>query len=961
MTHTPDLDLGLHSSPAEVAGPGVELDVRLLGAVEVRRDGAAVPVPSGRPAVVLAALALRPGGIVTQGTLARLLWPDAQPEHPRAALQTHVARVRAVLGRSAVESAGDGYRLGLPPDAIDVTRFRGLFAAARAMDDLPGRLALLDQALVLWRGNPLAGLWPDVLTRQTAPSLLDEVLTVAERAHELRLLLHGPDDGVIRELRELVTAHPEREGAAGQLMIALYREGRQGDALGVFHDTVRALRAAGRRPGPELAALHARLLTGGDLVADDTGGDTGGDTGPAPAPAAVPVAPAPGAAGPGTRPAQLPSRPRSFVGRAAEVATLAAALRDGPAPAGRCRTVVVSGAGGTGKTTLALRVAHEVRDRYPDGQLFADLRTSSDAAAFGTDALAGLLRALGVGGPDLPPCPHERAELLRRLCTGRRLLVLMDDADPDTVASLLPAESQCAVIVTSRRRIPELPADARVDLGMFSEPEARELLASVVGVDRLVAEPDATTTVLQRCAGSPLAVRIAAGRLATRPAWPIEHFAGRLSDGDRLGELRAGGLAVRAMLDATYVSLQPVQAQRYRLLAALTGATVDAEIAAVVWEVDVDEARRLLNRLADIRLLEPAADGGYGWHDLVDDHIRAVSDTVTARAARHRLLGHLLLTLRNARLRLRPDDSVPGVPEPPRDCPPGRSFADRCEIHAWLHPRRTQLITLARAELTGGEYPAVDHAAGLLVLLDAVARECCDSGDDEETARTVLAAATPPSHPAITAAAWTNLTLTLAAQHRLDEALTAADHAVELRREQNDRYGELIMFENQACIHVEAGRYQEAVDVIAACVADREFLSSQVRARCLRTRARGYAGLGRCAAARADLAAADAVEIPAPVSYDAHYAAAVAAAVHRAAGHRDEALRSCWQAVDIAVALGSTWMRALSLLDAARTLRHFGADGSAAASDAVAVAVENRHVRLAAEARTELTLATSGR
>lgn len=978
MTHTPDLDTGPRGGPDEVAGPAGELDVRLLGAVEVRRDGVPVPVPSGRPAVVLAALALRPGGVVTQGTLARLLWPDAQPEHPRAALQTHVARVRAVLGRSAVESAGDGYRLGLPPGAVDVTRFRGLFAAAKAMDDPPGRLALLDQALQLWRGNPLAGLWPDVLTRQTAPSLLDEVLTVAERAHELRLLLHGPDDGVIRELRELVAAHPEREGAAAQLMIALYREGRQGDALGVFHDTVRALRAAGRRPGPELAALHSRLLTGGELTAGEPAEpSTAAAVPPVVAPTAPPVAPAPVAAGPGTRPAQLPSRPPSFVGRAAEVASLTAALRDGPAPAGRCRTVVVSGAGGTGKTTLALRVAHEVRDRYPDGQLFADLRVSSDATARSpsgdsppgasralepsTDALAGLLRALGVGGPDLPPCPHERAELFRRLCAGRRLLVLMDDADPDTVASLLPAESGCAVIVTSRRRIAELPADARVDLGMFSEPEARELLASVVGADRLAAEPDATTAVLERCAGSPLAVRIAAGRLATRPAWPIAHFAGRLRDGDRLGELRAGGLAVRAMLDATYVSLQPVQAQRYRLLAALTGATVDAETAAVVWEVDADEARRLLDRLADIRLLEPAAGGGYGWHDLVDDHIRAVSDPVTARAARHRLLAHLLLTLRNARLRLRPADRVPGVPEPPRDGPPGRSFADRCEIHAWLHPRRTQLIALARAELADGEYPAVDHAAGLLVLLDAVARECCDSGDDEETARTVLRAAAPPSHPAITAAAWTNLTLTLAAQHRLDEALTAADHAVELRRELNDRYGELIMFENQACIHVEAGRYREAVDVIAACVADREFLSAQVRARCLRTRARAYAGLGRCDAARADLAAADAVETPAPVSYDAHYAAAVTAAVHRSAGDRDDALRSCRHAVDIAVALGSTWMRALSLLDVARTLRHFGADGSAAAADAVTVATENRHVRLAAEARAELTLATSGR
>ena len=984
MTRTPDLDarpdLGPDGGPAGPQEPAGRLDVRLLGVVEVRRDGVPVPVPSGRPAVILAALALRPGAVVSQGTLTRLIWPVDQPEHPRAALQTHVARLRAVLGRAAVESAGEGYRLGLPPDVVDVGRFRSLFAAARGAGDSASELALLDQALALWRGNPLAGLWPDVLARQTAPSLLDEVLTVAERAHEIRLRLHGPDDGLVRQLRELVAAHPHRERAAGQLMLALTALGRQGDALAVFNDTVRALRALGRRPGADLADLHGRLLA---APADRPA--TASSPRPAPEPPA-PVVAASSAASPASasseppRPAQLPARPPSFVGRATEVAALTTALRDGPAPVGRCRTVVVSGPGGTGKTTLALRVAHEVRDRYPDGQLFADLRTSGDAAARSlfpswdsppgtsrsalapsTDALAGLLRALGVGGSDLPPCPHERAELFRRLCAGRRLLVLMDDADPGTVASLLPADAGSAVIVTSRRRVPDPPADARVDLGMFSEPEARQLLSSVVGSDRLAAEPEATAAVLERCAGSPLAVRIAAGRLATRPAWPIGHFAGRLRDGDRLGELRAGGLAVRTMLDATYLSLQPVQAQRYRLLAAMPGATVDPETAAVVWDVDAAEARRLLTRLADIRLVEPAGGDWFRWHDLVDDHVRAVADPVSARSARHRLLGHLLLSLRNARLTLRPADRVPGVPEPPRDCPGGRPFADRCEIHAWLHPRRTLLVSLARTELARGEYPAVDHAAGMLVLLDAVARECCDSGDDEETARTVLRAAAQPSDPAITAAAWTNLTLTLAAQHRLDEALEAAGTAIGLRRDLGDRYGELIMFENQACIYVEAGRYQDAVEVIGVCVDDRELLSPQVRARCLRTRARAHAGLGRCAAARADLAAANSVETPRPLSYDAHYEAAVATAVHRAAGEREPALRSCRHAVDVAVALGSTWMQALSLLDTARTLRHFGADGSGAAADAVVVAVENRHVRLAAEARAELTLAAAGR
>nr|WP_281386615.1 AfsR/SARP family transcriptional regulator [Jiangella mangrovi] len=898
-------------------------------------------------------MALRPGAVVSQATLTRLLWPVDQPEHPRAALQTHVARLRALLGRAAVESAGEGYRLGLPPDVVDVARFRALFTAARAADEPAHELALLDEALELWRGNPLAGLWPDTLARQTAPSLLDEVLTAAERAHEIRRTLHGPDDGLVRELRELVAAHPHRERAAGQLMLALTAQGRQGDALAVFHDTVRALRALGRRPGTELADLHGRLLAG-TAEAVPSAIDQPERRSALPAPAATPVAVT-------QAPAQLPARPPSFVGRADEVAALTTALRDGPPPDGRCRTVVVSGPGGTGKTTLALRVAHELRDRYPDGQLFADLRTSTDASALGTDALAALLRTLGVGGSDLPPCPHERAELFRQLCAGRRLLVLLDDADPETVATLLPPDPGSAVIVTSRRRLPTLPADARVDLGMFSESEARRLLGSVVGPDRLAAEPEATAAVLERCAGSPLAVRIAAGRLATRPAWPIGHFAGRLRDGDRLGELRAGGLAVRTMLDATYLSLQPVQAQRYRLLAALPGTAVDPETAAVVWDVDVAEARRLLDRLADIRLVEPLDAGAYGWHDLVDDHVRAVADPVSAAEARRRLLGHLLLSLRNARLTLRPGDRVPGLPEPPRDCPGGRPFADRCEIHAWLHPRRTLLVSLARAELARGEYPAVDHAAGMLVLLDAVARECCDSGDDEETARTVLRAAAQPSDPAITAAAWTNLTLVLAAQHRLDEALEAAGRAIGLRRELGDRYGELIMFENQACIHVEAGRYQDAVDVIEACVDDREFLSPQVRARCLRTRARGHAGLGRVADARADLAAANAVETPQPVSYDAHYEAVVAVAVHRAAGEREPALRSCRHAVEVAEALGSTWMRALSLLDTARTLRHFGADGSEAAADAVAVAAENRHVRLAAEARAELALSAGGR
>lgn len=247
---------------------GDDLDIRLLGAVHVRRSGRTVALPSGRPAIILAALALRPGISMNATALGGCVWPDGTPANPRAALQTHVTRLRAIMGRDVVASDSHGYRVDVPEHTVDLFRFRALVADARSASPETAH-AMLEEALALWTGAPLSGLAPDGFGADNAPPIENELLAAAERVGDLHLELNRAGDTFLRRLRELTAVHPKRERLWEQLMLALYRQGRQGDALAEYHEAVSALRRdCATKPGPGLTTLHERILAADPDLAD---------------------------------------------------------------------------------------------------------------------------------------------------------------------------------------------------------------------------------------------------------------------------------------------------------------------------------------------------------------------------------------------------------------------------------------------------------------------------------------------------------------------------------------------------------------------------------------------------------------------------------------------------------------------------------------------------------------------
>ncbi len=364
------------------------------------------------------------------------------------------------------------------------------------------------------------------------------------------------------------------------------------------------------------------------------------------------AADADGKASPGIpRPAQLPADIGDFTGRETHVAHLCALLvgQEAAGSTGAVRIAVVNGAGGLGKTTLAVHAAHRVREEFPDGQLYVDLLGASAQPAEPGEVLARFLRDLGVAGDKVPARDDERAALFRTRLTGRRVLILLDNAqDAAQVRSLLPGSSSCAVLVTTRNRTPDLVSTRFVDLNVLEDTEALALFSRVVGEERAVAEPDATAEVLVACAGLPLAIRICAARLAARSQWRIATLAGRLrNEQRRLDELSIGDLAVRASFQVSYGSLRSSAgrvdpARVFRLLGLWQGLWISQAAAAALVgapEVDIADA---LETLVDANLLESPAPDWYRFHDLLRVYATERAQAEEAEEAQSEAVGRLL-------------------------------------------------------------------------------------------------------------------------------------------------------------------------------------------------------------------------------------------------------------------------------------------------------------------------------
>jgi DNA-binding SARP family transcriptional activator len=729
------------------------MEFGLLGSLAVRRRGTAVAVQPGKQRVLLAALLLKPNRLVPLDDLAEALWGPMPPETARATLQCYVMRLRKSLGddRGRIITQPGGYQISVAAGEVDVARCEALLGSARvaARDGSWDRAAgQARAALALWRGEALEDVKSESLALREVPRLAEMRLQALETRIDADLHLGGHAE-VIGELRHLAGAHPQREHLHALLMLALYRCGRQAEALAAYQLARGVLVAElGVEPGSELQKLQRQILAGDNAldlrVPSGAGGPGGGDG-------------ATSAAGRGGLPAQqvprqLPPAVADFTGRTRELEQLTQILDQ--SSVGAPGTVVISAIGGTagvGKTALALHWAHRVAARFGDGQLYVNLRgfDPSGTPVAPEAAIRGFLDALGAPPEQTPPDPQAQAALYRSLLVGKRMLIVADNArDEQQVRPLLPASAGSLVLVTSRSQLGGLAAadGARlISLDVLSHAEAVQLLAARLGTARAAAEPAAVDRITSLCACLPLALAIAAARAAARPGFALAALAGELADSaDRLDALDAGDPAssVRAVFSWSVRQLSGEAARMFRLLGIHPGPDISVLAAASLAGTSQPGARALLRELARARLIAEHVPGRYVFHDLLRayaaEQAQATGSDYSRREATGRVLDHYLHTTARAARLLNPAKE-PVVLAPLRPGAAAGQPADQRQALVWFEAEHQ--VLLAAVTLAAGS--AFDtHAWQLPWAMASFLKACGHWQERAATQHTALAAAT---------------------------------------------------------------------------------------------------------------------------------------------------------------------------------------------------------------------------
>ncbi|MEV6521028.1 BTAD domain-containing putative transcriptional regulator [Longispora sp. NPDC051575] len=660
------------------------MEFRILGPLEIRADDGTVRQPARRrQRLLLAILLTRPNQQVSAARLVDELWAGDPPNSAGANLQSYVSDLRRLLGRDRLPHQNGGYLIRVDDAELDTTAFTARHALGRAAldrgehDEAGEQLAA---ALDLWRGDVLEDLpeldWPEA-------SRWEDLRQVAAEDAMAAMLGLGRHDEAAAELRILTRRYPQRERLWSQLMLALYRSGRQTEALAAYREFYRLITAEfGVEPGAELRRLHSRIL------ATDPELD-------APAASTAP------------RPRQLPASGSAFTGREEHLATL-----DGLP--GDVTVAAVVGGGGVGKTTLAVYWAQRAATRFPDGQLYVDLRGHAPPPARPlrpAEALAGFLRALGVPAERVPTDVHEAAGMFRTLLAGRRVLVLLDNAaSAEQVRPLLPGGNSCLTVVTSRDRLSGLVAvdgAHRLTLGALTPAEARALLARVLGAERLDAEPAEVDALVRLCAALPLALRVAAAVLADHPDRTLAGYVAELSGGRGLDALEISGdgqAAARATFDLSYARLGPDARRLFRLVGLAPGTDISPASAGAVAGIGVAEATRLLDQLAAAHLVSAGPDR-YGCHDLL--RLYAVEraereDSSAERAGALDRLTRYYLGTADAAARLLYPNKIRLAPETDPAAPEGIPLAGRSDASAWLEAELANLVAMVTAAVDRG-------------------------------------------------------------------------------------------------------------------------------------------------------------------------------------------------------------------------------------------------------------------
>ncbi|MEV1068719.1 BTAD domain-containing putative transcriptional regulator [Streptomyces sp. NPDC050263] len=789
------------ASPEESAA----LRFAVLGPVRARRGDEQLATGSPQQRALLTALLLRAGRTATAAELIDALWGQDPPSQALAAVRTYASRLRKALDPGVLVSESGGYAVrGLGPGALDLTVAQEWAAAAekaKAAGDLSQAREVLNRALGLWDGEALAGV-PGPYAEAQRVRLEEWRLGLLESRLDMDLE-QGCHAEAVSELTALTAAYPLRERLRELLMLALYRGGRQAEALAVYADTRRLLaEELGVDPRAGLRELQRRILQADPELAEPTE--------PTAEPAVVRV-----------RPAQLPATVPDFTGRASFVTELSEVLagtgderRRGGRGAHGGRVMAVSalaGIGGVGKTTLAVHVAHQARSAFPDGQLYVDLQGAGPRAAEPETVLGSFLRALGTADSAIPDSLEERAALYRSLLDGRRVLVLLDNAkDAAQVRPLLPGTEGCAALVTARVRMVDLAGAHLVDLDVMSPDEALALFTRIVGEERVAAERKAALDVVAACGFLPLAIRIAASRLAARRTWTVTVLARKLADERRrLDELQAGDLAVKATFELGYGQLEPAQARAFRLLGLADGPDISLAAAAAVLDLAAEDTEDLLESLVDTSLLESAAPGRYRFHDLVRLYARACAERDESPAgerktALSRLLDFYLATTAQVYEIEHPMDRLVDHLEPTRY--PGLRLTEGAAALDWLYTEAGPLLACVR-QAAGTE--RLRRAVDLLWAAKDLTESGASSYQYEMTARATCDATRTMADERAEGRARTVLSDVLLVSGRIEEAEDEARVAMELADNARDATAVSWVANNRGLICLHQGRFAD--------------------------------------------------------------------------------------------------------------------------------------------------------
>jgi DNA-binding SARP family transcriptional activator len=830
---------------------------RILGPLEFWDGQAWSAISARKQRSLLAALLVDAGQVVPTDRLIFEIWGDEPPAGATNLVSIYVHKLRKMIGDEsglALRTRPPGYQLSLEAADLDLVQFDELAGTARqalAAGEHEKAADMLAAALGLWRGHPFVDVPPSTLIDAEVERLEELRLNVLE----LRIAADlgcGRHAQVTPELSRLVAQHPLQEGLWALYLRALDGAGRHAEALAAYAKAREVIAdELGVDPGEQLQRIYTALLA-----------SDGRQPGPGPgAEKGLGEAQPPREPEPREPPAQLPADITDFTGRLRDVQRLC----DLPVPAedsdtGAVTVALVAGTGGLGKTTLAVHAAHRLRPRFPDGQLYVNLLGASPQPLAAGDVLARFLRDLGVDAARIPVDEEERAGLLRTRLTGRRLLMLLDNAkDAAQVRPLLPGSASCLVLVTTRNRLPDLAITRLVDLDVLDDEDAWTLFTRIAGPERADRDPQGTREVLTACAGLPLAIRIAGARLAARSGWSVRTLADRLrGEQRRLDEFTVGDLAIRACFEVSFASLPSPRraedidpARAFRLLGLWQGPVIGLPAAAALFGQPDDSAADAAESLVDAHLLESPAPDAYRFHDLLRvyaaERCQADEPEQARRDATRRLLYWYLHTVEAAARIISPNHRrVPLGELAPLVRP--LAFSSLDEALDWCDAERPCLLVAARQAAGSGLHDLAWRLAAASMSYfyrrsqwaDWIAvheiglhsaRECGDRLAEAWMLNNLgMAYGVQHLEEAIgyfeqalaiyreigdrqgESRAANNLSTACTHLHRYEEALAAGQRSLALQRELGDRYGEGIALGNMGCSYRELGQGTEAID-----------------------------------------------------------------------------------------------------------------------------------------------------